>query len=489
LHDLPPLGVGITYSRLLDPLLDEHSDLIDVIEVEPQTSWIKTGDINQPYRPDNEVMAALRARPARKLVHSVGAPVGGAAAADPIQLRLLAGIADELEAPWVSEHLSFNRTADFATGFFLPPRQTPAGVEVAVAAIRRFREEMGRPVAIETGVNYLRPRGDELPDGTFVARVSGASDCGVLLDLHNLWCNQRNGRESIAAFLAQLELDRVWEVHLAGGMELDGFWLDAHSGAVPSDLLELAVGIIPRLPNLRAIVFEILPSFVPEVGLPLIRDQLVALRELWELRRTAPNMESRSPGHRVGFSAADAGCVDPSPQQWEEVLGGLVVGHPTAGQLSEELASDPGIGILRTLVGQFRASMVVAVLTLTSRLLLLSLGRESFEVLLQGFWSRCPPQMYGILEGQAFGDYLRSLDLRVPQLSAVLDFELAALATIADGRTRVASFGIEPIPLLRALAESRLPSDKLQAGRFEIELTGQEATTTLDLEGLRDEAW
>jgi uncharacterized protein len=47
--------------------------------------------------------------------------------------------------------------------------------------------------------------------------------------LHNLWCNQLNGRQQVLDVLAELPLDRVWEVHLAGGKEMDGLWLDAHS--------------------------------------------------------------------------------------------------------------------------------------------------------------------------------------------------------------------------------------------------------------------
>jgi len=53
------------------------------------------------------------------------------------------------------------------------------------------------PIAIETAVNYLRPRADELGDGEFVAAVAERADCGILLDLHNIYCNALNGRQSV----------------------------------------------------------------------------------------------------------------------------------------------------------------------------------------------------------------------------------------------------------------------------------------------------
>ena len=52
--------------------------------------------------------------------------------------------------------------------------------------------------------------------------MADAADCGILLDLHNVLCNARNGRQSVAAFCYTLPLKRVWELHLAGG---EGFIL------------------------------------------------------------------------------------------------------------------------------------------------------------------------------------------------------------------------------------------------------------------------
>ncbi|MGZ4706955.1 MAG: multinuclear nonheme iron-dependent oxidase, partial [Acidimicrobiales bacterium] len=140
----------------------------------------------------------------------------------------------------------------FGSAFFLPPRQTPGGVEAAVAAIAALRADLDVPFSFETPVSYLQPRADEIPDGAFVAAVAETADCGILLDLHNIWTNERNGRQSAREYLAQLPLERVSEVHLAGGLERDGFWLDAHSGGLAPELEALAAEVLPQLPELRA---------------------------------------------------------------------------------------------------------------------------------------------------------------------------------------------------------------------------------------------
>ena len=75
--DLPELGVGITFSSAIEPVLDHHPDLIDVVEIEPQTTWLDTGSANDRYRQLDDIASYIRDLPFRKLVHSIGLPVGG----------------------------------------------------------------------------------------------------------------------------------------------------------------------------------------------------------------------------------------------------------------------------------------------------------------------------------------------------------------------------------------------------------------------------
>ena len=123
-----------------------------------------------------------------------------------------------------------------------------------------------------------------MSDGDFVAEVAEAADCGILLDLHNVLCNARNGRQSLEAFCDAIPLDRVWEIHLAGGVSERGFWLDAHSGLVEPVLMDLVADLVPRLPALGAIIFEIMPDFIPATGLTAIGKVLGQLNDLWSAR-------------------------------------------------------------------------------------------------------------------------------------------------------------------------------------------------------------
>jgi uncharacterized protein (UPF0276 family) len=85
-------------------------------------------------------------------------------------LALLREAVRALDAPWASEHLSFNASHGICTGFFMPPRQTDAQVLVIADNIRWLQDALGVPIAIENGTSYLSPRSDEMTDGEFVAR-------------------------------------------------------------------------------------------------------------------------------------------------------------------------------------------------------------------------------------------------------------------------------------------------------------------------------
>jgi len=479
--ELPALGVGITYSSAIEPLLERHPELFPVLEVEPQTTWIKIPGASQPYRVNREVLEHIGRLPGRKIIHSVGTPVGGTVRPEPAQLERLRETIAYFGSPWASDHLSFNQTAEFATGFFLPPRQTLQGLETVTASIRTLQAALPVPIAVETGVSYLRPLPDELPDGDFVGRVVESADCGLLLDLHNVYCNSVNGRQPLDEYLCQLPLERVLEIHLAGGMERDGFWLDAHCGAIPNAVYAVAEKLIPRLPNLKTIIFEIFPSFVPVVGLELVREQVERLHALWSLRSSkrerppAPTRLQLEPETRESAP----------PAAWERALGRLVIGRRADDDLGREFELDPGVRIVEELIHEFRASMIVGVLRLTSRLLMLALGPAAFRTILSDYWSKTPPQMYASVEAEAFARYLKALDLKVPHLANLLDFERAAIATLTDGEARVVQFDFEPLPLLRALAEGRLPTEPGQPGEYEIEVTPDGLVSIADLDGVQ----
>jgi uncharacterized protein (UPF0276 family) len=458
----PELGVGVIYLPELLPLLESGAGGVPVLELEPQTLWRYLPDRAMPYVQDRGELERIAALPQRKLVHGVGFPVGGSRLPDARHLEPLVETIECLGSPWASEHLGFNAFADGVnTGFLLPPSQTRAGVDAAVASVRRVAGALPVPFLIETGVNYLQPSAGCLSDGAFVAAVAEEADCGILLDLHNLWANERNGRQPVRELVMELPLERVREIHIAGGLEHGGYWLDAHSGRIPEPLLELASWVVPQLPNLGAIIFELLASYLEPLGLDGVAEEVATLARIWESRGSA--VASRPAPARAGAQAAIA------PREWEDALGALVIGRPPESPLAAELARDPGIPILRELVANFRSGMIVDALRLTSRLLLLSGGERLMPELLEGFFASAPPQLFASAEAEAFAAYVRAQALSIEHLDEVLAYECASLRVLLHGEPEQVEFAHEPYAVLLPLVEGRLPGAP-PAGAFVVDV-------------------
>ncbi|MDP9109260.1 MAG: DUF692 domain-containing protein, partial [Pseudomonadota bacterium] len=444
----------------LDPLFRADDSAVSVVELEPQALWEKVADdAGWRYQANDFLFDRVASLPQAKLLHGVGHPIGGTVQ-DPIaHIPLLREAVDRLDPAWVSEHLSFNRVQRRGevehAGFLLPPPQSPAAVRIAAQRIAELRRALDRPIAFETGVNYLRPVNGAMTDGDFFGAVADAAGSGIVLDLHNLWCNERNGRQSVAAALDCIPLDRVWEIHLAGGMEMSGFWLDAHSGAVPAEVVEIAASVIPRLSNLGALMFEVLPEHLPQIGLDGVQRQLESLQPLWRLRPPRTIKVAALPGSSPCTSADVAEVA-----LWEIALVDAVRAEPSSTPASKALQGDPGCALLRELVADFRRANLARTLHYTMTALLAGLGTQGTCELLESYFNTHAPDPFAAIEADRFADFLHmhlQRFARVRYLDEILAFEHALIRATVHRVSSEIAWSADPTMLFEALDAGLLP--------------------------------
>jgi uncharacterized protein (UPF0276 family) len=387
------LGVGLIAAEGLDLFWPALADQIDVIEVEPQTLWDHTCGDGRSMAP--AALQWLRTRDRPLLSHGVGFPVGGTVPPDLQGVRASARAAWELDAVQWSEHLSFNRASSPLrnAGYLLPPIPTAETVTAAVSHIAVFQDLFDRPFLVETPASYLTQVETDLRDGQFVAEIAERADCGILLDLHNIWANELNGRQSVAEFLADIPLDRVWEVHLAGGHYLDSVYLDAHIGPIPPPLLDIARTVVPRLPRVRAVLFEAVPESLRTMGAQGLAAVLRQLREIAS-EPQCPAIAGRSPGN----APVPTG---PSTAKREAELVAF-----TTRASGDDAIGDAGARVLRYLTDQARLSLLVASHPLELRQLLLTYGRDRTDRLLEDFLASTPASQWPHEQSEAFTAWL-----------------------------------------------------------------------------------
>jgi len=152
-------------------------------------------------------------------------------------------------------------------GVLLPPVLCAASAAEMAENVRRMREATDFEVLPENPPSHLYLGDLHLLD--YFARVAEGADCGLLLDVAHLAIYQRaTGRDPLDA-LDGFPLERVVEIHVAGGSEFEHegrrFVDDDHSPAPLADTWKILEAVLPRASNLCALVFECERNRVDEV--------------------------------------------------------------------------------------------------------------------------------------------------------------------------------------------------------------------------------
>jgi uncharacterized protein (UPF0276 family) len=118
----------------------------------------------------------------------------------------------------------------------------------------------------------------------FLTGVVELADCGILLDVNNIYVNAVNHGFDPVEFVDALDLSKVLEIHIAGGNEIGGVYTDSHAGPCPERVWELLDHVTAKARNLLGITFEFHESYFPVMNEDGIAEQLAMARRIWERR-------------------------------------------------------------------------------------------------------------------------------------------------------------------------------------------------------------
>lgn len=286
---VPPrrLGVGLTYIPGA-PAVEACRGAVDFLELSPDIlchEHVAHGArrlVPQPARLE-QTLRDTEGVPV--VVHGLGLSIGSAHGWNPAYLELLDAVHELRPFPWHSEHLGFLTVetpgGELNVGTPLPLPHTEEALELLVPRGAAMARRYGVPFLLENLTWYLPGLTSEggRDEVAFLNDFVERSGCGLLLDLYNLHCNAVNQGFDALAALKRLRLDRVVQVHVAGGDTHDGFLMDVHSDVVPEPVWELLEWLVPRAPHLAGISYELLEEarLTPDVVLR----QVERARALW----------------------------------------------------------------------------------------------------------------------------------------------------------------------------------------------------------------
>ena len=174
------------------------------------------------------------------VLHGVGLNLLGHAPLDSRYLDALSRLADDVDAPFVSDHLCWTGAHGVSHHDLLPTPYVPELVELAAERAYEVQRRLGRPFAIENLSSYVEFRSSTLSEWEFYTSVVRESGCWSLLDVNNVYVSSQNHGFDADTYLAAIDFSRVLEVHLAGHTrEPNGTLIDTHDHPVANPVWAL----------------------------------------------------------------------------------------------------------------------------------------------------------------------------------------------------------------------------------------------------------
>lgn len=221
----PIHGAGLGFRReLIEALKAGVPEHIDFFEVAPE-NWADMGG-----RSARDLRYFTERHPF--VCHGLSLSLGGPAPLDTHLLRRIRAFMDMHQITLFTEHLSWCAD-DHHLYELLPIPFSEKAIRWTVDRIRQTQDLLGCRIGIENASYYIAPPGAEMSETDFIREVLTRADCGLHLDVNNIYVNSRNFGFDAHDFLTALPLERTCYIHVAGHYtEPDGFLIDTHGNTV-----------------------------------------------------------------------------------------------------------------------------------------------------------------------------------------------------------------------------------------------------------------
>jgi hypothetical protein len=182
----------------------------------------------------------------RVVQHGVSMYFGSADPLDREHLVRLKALVRRTRTPWLSDHLCWGSVDGTYTHDLLPMPYTWEAVRVTAAKIRQARDFLEVPVVVENVSSYAEFHVSEMTEWEFLAEVVERADCGILLDVNNIYVSSRNHGFDPFTYLNAVPAERVAQIHIAGHSTFEKFLLDTHDHPVLDQVWSLYARAIER---------------------------------------------------------------------------------------------------------------------------------------------------------------------------------------------------------------------------------------------------
>jgi uncharacterized protein len=235
--NVPYLGFGIG-------LRTPHFQ--DLLNDKPNVDWLELISENFMLEGGRSLYMLDQFKERYRLIpHGVSLSIGASDPLDWDYLRRLKKLIKSIKAPWFSDHLCWSQEGGAHMHNLLPLIYTPEIASFVAERIRIVQDFMEIPFLVENVSSYVEFKESTLSEWAFLTQVVEKADCGILLDINNIYVSARNHNFDPFTYLNHMPAERVIQYHIAGHDDRGSYILDSHDHPVRDDVWALYAHAVP----------------------------------------------------------------------------------------------------------------------------------------------------------------------------------------------------------------------------------------------------
>jgi uncharacterized protein (UPF0276 family) len=232
LFGLPNLGIGVGLRTVHYGHLLEHWPAVDWFEIISENYMQTAG------RPLYFLDQIAERYPI--VMHGVSMSIGSTDDLDTSYLAELRALRNRAGALWVSDHLCWTGVAGRNTHDLLPMPYTDEALLHTASRVRMVQDILEAPLVLENPSSYVEFAGSTMTEWQFLRALAEETDCGILLDVNNVYVSAYNHGFDPGAYLDAVPFDHVVQMHVAGHTHAGTHIIDTHIGPVIDPVWDLA---------------------------------------------------------------------------------------------------------------------------------------------------------------------------------------------------------------------------------------------------------
>jgi uncharacterized protein (UPF0276 family) len=164
--------------------------------------------------------------------HGVAMYFGSAGRLNREHLKPLKRLVQRTKTPFLSDHLCWGSVDGTYTHDLLPMPYTFAAAKNTAENVKEAQDFLEVPICVENVSSYAEFHASEMTEWEFLTEVVEQADCGILLDVNNIYVSSQNHGFDPYEYLKNIPHERVGQMHIAGHSKFEKYTLDTHDHPV-----------------------------------------------------------------------------------------------------------------------------------------------------------------------------------------------------------------------------------------------------------------